>query len=398
MQTTQAIELLKRLIATPSVSREEAAVADIIESELKALGFVPQRKMNNVWAMALDYEAQKPTILLDAHLDTVKPNAQWTRDPFQPEVEDGKLYGLGSNDTGGSLVALLAAFVRLSKSEQPYNLIFLASAEEEVTGVNGVRAVLPELGKIELAIVGEPTSMQPAVAEKGLMVLDCTAYGVAGHAAREEGGKAIYKALKDILRTPRIARSVKGLGIESRAIICALRSHYGIIRIYLFHDSYVTGLTGATPTNYCPQLWGLPSLISVLRIAKPLSCVIRRELTSRSSQYFAESAPSEPHAIRQHRRSSAYRNTLIITSVPGRYPEFVGRAWSRQSWSKHYITYVVKNSGVRSCSISLTLDIGLMSHSANSSHHLSQDMSESWGFVAYIPILALNPALTSISR
>ena len=198
MQTTQAIELLKRLIATPSVSREEAAVADIIESELKALGFVPQRKMNNVWVMAVEYDATKPTILLDAHLDTVKPNVQWMRDPFLPQVEGDRLYGLGSNDTGGSLVALLAAFVRLSKSEQPYNLIFLASAEEEVTGVNGVRAVLPELGQIDFAVVGEPTLLQPAVAEKGLMVLDCTAHGVAGHAAREEGVNAIYKALKDV--------------------------------------------------------------------------------------------------------------------------------------------------------------------------------------------------------
>ena len=214
MHTSQAIELLKRLIATPSISRDEAKAADIVEEELRGLGFAPQRKMNNVWAMALAYDAQKPTILLDAHLDTVKPNAQWVRDPFQPVVEDGKLYGLGSNDTGGSLVALLAAFVRLSKSEQPYNLIFLASAEEEVTGVNGVRTVLPELGKIDFAIVGEPTSLQPAVAEKGLMVLDCTAYGVAGHAAREEGVNAIYKALKDIewFRTHRFERVSPLLG------------------------------------------------------------------------------------------------------------------------------------------------------------------------------------------
>lgn len=214
MQTSQAIELLKRLIATPSISRDEAKVADIVEEELRGLGFAPQRKMNNVWAMALEYDAQKPTILLDAHLDTVKPNAQWVRDPFQPVVEDGKLYGLGSNDTGGSLVALLAAFCRLAKSEQPYNLIFLASAEEEVTGVNGVRAVLPELGQIDFAVVGEPTSLQPAVAEKGLLVLDCVAHGVAGHAAREEGVNAIYKALKDIewFRTHQFERVSELLG------------------------------------------------------------------------------------------------------------------------------------------------------------------------------------------
>ena len=198
MQVSQAIELLKRLIATPSVSRNEAQVADIVEAKMRELGFAPQRKLNNVWAMAAEYDAAKPTILLDAHLDTVKPGEQWVRDPFLPQVEGDRLYGLGSNDTGGSLVALLAAFVRLSKSEQPYNLIFLASAEEEVTGVNGVRAVLPEMVPIDFAVVGEPTSLQPAVAEKGLMVLDCTSHGVAGHAARQEGVNAIYKALKDI--------------------------------------------------------------------------------------------------------------------------------------------------------------------------------------------------------
>ncbi|MBR5333525.1 MAG: M20 family metallo-hydrolase [Alistipes sp.] len=220
MQTQQAIELLKRLISTPSISREEAAVADIIEAELQTLGFEPQRKGNNVWAQAWEYDAEKPTILLDAHLDTVKPNSQWTRDPFTPTVEDGRLYGLGSNDTGGSLVSMLAAFVSLSKGEQPYNLIFLASAEEEVTGVNGVRVVLPELGEIDFAIVGEPTSLQPAVAEKGLMVLDCVAHGVAGHAAREEGVNAIYKALKDIewFRTHRFERVSPMLGAVKMSV------------------------------------------------------------------------------------------------------------------------------------------------------------------------------------
>ena len=198
MTVEQAIELLQRLIATPSVSRDEAAAADIIEAQFESMGFTPVRKGNNVWTEAWAHDNDKPTILLDAHIDTVKPNAAWVRDPFAPTVEDGRLYGLGSNDTGGSLVAMMAVFSQLAKTQQPYNLIMLASAEEEVTGVNGVRAVLPELGKIDLAIVGEPTSMQPAVAEKGLMVLDCVAKGVAGHAAREEGVNAIYKALCDI--------------------------------------------------------------------------------------------------------------------------------------------------------------------------------------------------------
>ena len=198
MNTEQAIELLKRLIATPSVSRDEAAAADIIEAEFSQMGFAPKRVGNNVWIEAWEYNESKPTILLDAHIDTVKPNAQWSRDPFAPTIEGDRLYGLGSNDTGGSLVAMIAAFSQLAKTEQPYNLIMLASAEEEVTGAGGVRAVLPELGKIDFAIVGEPTSMHPAVAEKGLMVLDCTAYGVAGHAAREEGVNAIYKAMRDM--------------------------------------------------------------------------------------------------------------------------------------------------------------------------------------------------------
>lgn len=214
MTVEQAIELLERLIATPSVSRDEAAAADIIEAQFESMGFTPMRKGNNVWAEAWAHDNYKPTILLDAHIDTVKPNAAWVRDPFAPTVEEGRLYGLGSNDTGGSLVAMMAVFSQIATTEQPYNLIMLASAEEEVTGVNGVRAVLPELGKIDLAIVGEPTSMQPAVAEKGLMVLDCVAKGVAGHAAREEGVNAIYKALNDIewFRTHRFERVSPMLG------------------------------------------------------------------------------------------------------------------------------------------------------------------------------------------
>ena len=214
MNTPQAIDLLKRLIATPSVSRDEAAAADLMQAEFERWGFVPKRKGNNVWAEAWPYDEAKPTILLDAHIDTVKPSAAWVRDPFTPSVEGDRLYGLGSNDTGASVVAMFATFVRLSKSVQPYNLIMLTSAEEEVTGIGGVRAVLQELPAIDFALVGEPTSLQPAVAEKGLMVLDCTSHGVAGHAAREEGVNAIYKALKDIewFRTHRFERVSPMLG------------------------------------------------------------------------------------------------------------------------------------------------------------------------------------------
>lgn len=214
MTLEQAIEFLKRLIATPSVSRDESAAADIVEAQMVEMGFQPHRKGSNVWAEAWECDESKPTILLDAHIDTVRPNAQWVRDPFTPTVEGDRLYGLGSNDTGGSLVAMMAAFSRLATTEQPYNLIMLASAEEEVTGVNGVRAILPELGKVDFAIVGEPTGMNPAVAEKGLLVLDCVAHGVAGHAAREEGVNAIYRALRDIewFRTHRFERVSPLLG------------------------------------------------------------------------------------------------------------------------------------------------------------------------------------------
>lgn len=214
MNTTQAIDLLKRLIATPSISRDEAAAADLMQAEFERWGFAPKRKGNNVWAQAWPYDEAKPTILLDAHIDTVKPSAAWVRDPFMPSIEGDRLYGLGSNDTGASVVAMFATFLRLAKTEQPYNLIMLASAEEEVTGAGGVRAVLQELPAIDFALVGEPTSLQPAVAEKGLMVLDCTSHGVAGHAAREEGVNAIYKALKDIewFRTHRFERVSPMLG------------------------------------------------------------------------------------------------------------------------------------------------------------------------------------------
>jgi acetylornithine deacetylase len=193
-QTNEAVELLKRLIATPSVSRDEKAAADVLEAYMKEKGLNPQRHGNNVWCMSEEFDAQKPTILLNAHLDTVKPVAGWTYDPFTPTVEDDKLYGLGSNDCGGGLVSLLSVFEGLERS----SFIFLASCEEEVSGKNGIESVLPLLPKIDFAIVGEPTGMQPAIAEKGLMVIDAVAHGKAGHAARNEGDNAIYHAMKDI--------------------------------------------------------------------------------------------------------------------------------------------------------------------------------------------------------
>lgn len=193
-----AIDLLKDMISTPSFSREETIVADKIESYIKTMGFEPKRKGNNIWIQNKDFDASKPTILLNSHIDTVKPVAGWTKDPFEPITEDDTLYGLGSNDAGASVVSLLHAFFILTSKKQDYNLIFLASCEEEVSGKGGVESVLPVLPPIELGIIGEPTGMNPAIAEKGLMVLDCTVHGKSGHAARNEGENAIYKAIKDI--------------------------------------------------------------------------------------------------------------------------------------------------------------------------------------------------------
>lgn len=194
----QAIELLKNLISIPSYSSEEDKTADLLSGVLEEFGSTVHRKGNNVWAWVGEIESSKPTLMLNSHHDTVKASSKWTMDPFTPTLENDKLFGLGSNDAGGPLVSLLSAFVYLSEKEQPYNLVFLASAEEETSGKNGVPIVLPDLGKIDLAVVGEPTSMDLAIAERGLIVLDCLSHGESGHAARAEGDNAIYKALEDI--------------------------------------------------------------------------------------------------------------------------------------------------------------------------------------------------------
>ena len=195
---SDAVELLKKLIATPSVSRNEKDAADIMEQTIRSYGFEPQREANNIWIIDPHYDESRPTLLLNAHIDTVKPVASWTRDPFSPDVEDGVLYGLGSNDCGGGLCSLLQIFRMLTEKPQHYNLIYLASAEEEVSGKDGITRALPLLPHIDLAIVGEPTGMNPAVAEKGLMVLDVIVHGKSGHAARNEGVNAIYEALDDM--------------------------------------------------------------------------------------------------------------------------------------------------------------------------------------------------------
>lgn len=200
MYITDAINLLRQLIATPSVSRSEDASAAIIYDALTAYGLHPERSGCNVWCIAPGYDESRETILLNAHIDTVKPVASWTRDPFSPTVEGDTLYGLGSNDCGGGLVTLLQVFRKIVSEgiDTGRNVIYLASAEEEVSGAGGIASVLPLLPKIDAAIVGEPTGMQPAIAEKGLMVLDITARGRSGHAARGEGVNAIYEMLDDL--------------------------------------------------------------------------------------------------------------------------------------------------------------------------------------------------------
>ena len=194
-----AVALLKELITISSFSREEDKTADVIERFLQERNVKTQRKGNNVWAYNAQFDASKPTLLLNSHHDTVKPNSGYTRNPFAPDVEAGKLYGLGSNDAGGCLVSLIATFLYYYNTENlKYNLCLAATAEEEISGLNGLESILPELGSLDFAIVGEPTLMNLAIAERGLMVLDCEVHGKAGHAAREEGDNAIYKALKDI--------------------------------------------------------------------------------------------------------------------------------------------------------------------------------------------------------
>ena len=223
--TNEAVELLSELISTPSVSRDEKAAADLLQRKIKEWG-LPCKRIGNNLIVAKRLSKKKPTLLLNAHIDTVKPVATWTRDPFEPTIEDGKLYGLGSNDCGGGLVSLLQVYRILSAEKDiPYNIIYVASCEEEVSGQNGFSLVLPELPPIDVAIVGEPTGMQPAIAEKGLMVIDGVAHGKSGHAARNEGINAIYEALDDLqwLRDYQF-RKVSPLLGETKATVTVLHA------------------------------------------------------------------------------------------------------------------------------------------------------------------------------
>lgn len=193
-----AIDLLKGMISIPSYSREEVAVANFLEAWFTKAGHRVNRHDNNLWLVAPGFDAAKPTLLLNSHTDTVRPAAGWDTDPFCPHETDDRLYGLGSNDAGASVVSLYEAYTLLSSTPQPYNLLFLASAEEEISGAQGVASVLQHLPTIHFGVVGEPTGMHPAIAEKGLLVLDCVSHGKAGHAARNEGINAIDRAIADI--------------------------------------------------------------------------------------------------------------------------------------------------------------------------------------------------------
>lgn len=210
----EAVELLQALIRTPSVSRDEARTADLLYAFLKQRGAAPERLHNNVVARAEGFDPARPTLLLNSHHDTVRPAASYTRDPFAPAIEGDRLYGLGSNDAGASVVSLAETFLTFRTRKLPFNLVLALSAEEECMGEHGMRALVPALGRVDMALVGEPTGMQAAVGERGLVVLDCTAHGRSGHAARGEGINALYIALDDIarLRAFRFERESELLG------------------------------------------------------------------------------------------------------------------------------------------------------------------------------------------
>jgi acetylornithine deacetylase len=229
----QAVSLLQQLISIQSFSREEDKTANLIEHFLNEKGVETHRKLNNIWAWNKHFDPSKPTILLNSHHDTVKPNSGYTRDPFDAKIEEGKLYGLGSNDAGGCLVSLIMVFLYFYNREGlKYNFCLATTAEEEISGINGLECIIPELGKLDFGIVGEPTLMQLAVAEKGLMVLDCVAHGKSGHAAREEGDNAIYKAITDIewFRTYRFPKESEEFGpVKMSVTIISAGSQHNVV-------------------------------------------------------------------------------------------------------------------------------------------------------------------------
>lgn len=222
--TELAVQLLLDLTAIPAYSKEEGDKAQKLVEQLTGYGLSPLRFLNNV-ILKDNNEVEKPVLLLNSHIDTVRPVSSWTLNPHQPFIKEDKLFGLGTNDAGASIVCLTMAYLYLSKKRQPYHLILAATAEEEISGYQGILHVLDHIPPVDFAIVGEPTNMQMAVAEKGLMVIDAVAYGVSGHAAREEGTNAIYEALNDIdwIRNCRFEKISDYLG-ESKATVTIINS------------------------------------------------------------------------------------------------------------------------------------------------------------------------------
>jgi acetylornithine deacetylase len=213
--TEKALDLLKELISIPSFSKEEDKTAEAIERWFTSFGIPFERRHNNIYARNKHWDNQKPTLLLNSHHDTVKPNQAYTKDPFHPHVEEGKLYGLGSNDAGGCLVSLLATFSYFYETEGlSHNLLLVTSAEEENAGENSLRGLLPHLPKIDVAIVGEPTLMQLAIAEKGLIVFDAVVTGTPSHAAHPNDNNAIYNTIEVLnwFKNYRFAKTSEALG------------------------------------------------------------------------------------------------------------------------------------------------------------------------------------------
>lgn len=233
MKTKAAVELLQNLISIPSYSKNEDETASVIYDFFKTREVLAERKMNNIWVKNKYFTGNKPTILLNSHHDTVKPNAGYIRDPFEPTIKDNKLFGLGSNDAGGALVSLAETFMHFYDNENlKYNLIFAATAEEEISGKNGIELLYLDLPPIEFAIIGEPTSMQIAVAEKGLIVVDCNAIGKSGHAAREEGINAISIAIEDIkwIHSYQFPKESKHLGpVKMSVTIIAAGTQHNVV-------------------------------------------------------------------------------------------------------------------------------------------------------------------------
>ncbi len=288
------IALLEKLIATPSFSRGEKAAADIVEAYLTELGLEPRRTGDNVWCHS-EEPSDKPAILLNAHIDTVRPSDGWARDPFSPVYEDvaeadgvvrRRLYGLGSNDDGGSLVALLEAYCRLIRKPQPYRLVFSATAAEEVCGKEGIEMIFPEIGRIDLGIMGEPTGMRMAVSERGLMVLDCTVHGRSGHAARDEGDNAIYKALKDIewFRTHQFEMVSEHLGpVKMSVTVIDAGTQHNVV------PDRCSFVVDVRPNG----LYANPELLELIR--ENVSC----EVKERSTRLGSSSVPMEHPVVRR---------------------------------------------------------------------------------------------------